>query len=532
MQRIKTSETNKVVVQTLSGKGKYNFKDNRTIGQIAFAYSVQLNKIFDLEIDYPLKDNKGFEYPDSLLGELFHMSNDLVYKAVLNHHYGKNLSQDEFTKLVKLHIDHGLEIFQKDILDNSKGKNAHIDYLLKLIKNGLSVMSNATSIYSTKIERDEASYNGLIEVTIGTDTKSGEVVKLRINDENQFDSQHFAVAGMNGSGKTELVKDILNQITQQTKHELKFIFFDYKGEGQSDKLKTFLSATKAEFIDIQSIPLSFNPLINISFTNERERVRSIKTFRDKLGAIDKRIGVKQKNSLELAIQRAFENESKSGSHPTIVSVYEELLAYYEESKMKPDTMTAIMKDLSDVVFSSEYDKNFKLIDRSLYVNLPTSLPESARKASVFLMLNYILNHFIDCTNVVPDENRIKPIRYIIVIDEAHAYLKEKNMAAVLEELLRMIRSKGVIVMMLSQGVEEYKQKDFDFSSQIKIPIFLNVQNKELKVAKSFLGTPKSESKLTQCLQNLESGKGVINFDDTKLIDIRQFWRDGKYQTKE
>lgn len=527
MQRIKTTESNRQTVHSLTGKNKYNFKDNRTIGQIALAYSIQQNKRFNLETDYLLKDNKGFEYPESLLGEINNTSNDAIYKAVLNHHYGKKLTADEFTKLVKLHIDHGLELFQREIIDNAKGKNAHIDYLLRMIKNGLSIMSGGMNMSSSKIEHEATAYSELIEIELGKDVKTGEIVKLRINDENEFDSQHFAVAGMNGSGKTELVKDILNQICQQTNHELKFIFFDYKGEGQSEKLQTFLSSTKAEFIDIQSKPLSFNPLISISFSNERERMRLIKTFRDKLGAIDKRIGVKQKNSLEFAIQRAFENDAKSGSHPTIVSVYEELLDYYEESKLKPDTMTSIMKDLADVVFSADYDKNFKLIDRNLYINLPTSLPESARKASVFLMLNYILNHFIDCTNVVPDANRIKPIRYIVVIDEAHAYLKEKNMAAVLEELLRMIRSKGVIIMMLSQGVEEYKQKDFDFSSQVKIPILLNVQNKDIKVAKSFLGTPKSESHLTQALKSLESGKGVINFDDTKLIDIRQFWRDGK-----
>ena len=31
----------------------------------------------------------------------------------------------------------------------------------------------------------------------------------------------------------------------------------------------------------------------------------------------------------------------------------------------------------------------------------------------------------------------------------------------------MMRSKGVVVVMLSQGVEDYKTKDFDFASQVK-----------------------------------------------------------------
>jgi len=79
-------------------------------------------------------------------------------------------------------------------------------------------------------------------------------------------------------------------------------------------------------------------------------------------------------------------------------------------------------------------------------------------------------------------------------------------------------------MMLSQGVEEYKQRDFDFSSQVKIPILLNVQNKDIKTAKSFLGTPKSEVPMKDALKKLESKKGIINFDEPKLIDINMFWQ--------
>jgi hypothetical protein len=48
---------------------------------------------------------------------------------------------------------------------------------------------------------------------------------------------------------------------------------------------------------------------------------------------------------------------------------------------------------------------------------------------------------------------------LLVIDEAHIYLKNKNARKALEELLRLLRSKGVIIVMLSQGVEDYKTKD-------------------------------------------------------------------------
>ena len=78
--------------------------------------------------------------------------------------------------------------------------------------------------------------------------------------------------------------------------------------------------------------------------------------------------------------------------------------------------------------------------------------------------------------------------------------------------------------MLSQGVEDYKTKDFDFASQVKLPICLNVQNKDPKMIKTFVGTPRSEHKLINEINRLASGLGLINLDEPKTIKIRQFWK--------
>ena len=116
MNRIKTSEANKQVVLSLTNN-KFDFKDNRMIGQIAIAYSLQLNQRFS-ENDMVVLDNGGFAYPESLLGEINKQSNDGIYKAVLNQYYNKRLTNEEFTKLIKLHLDHGLEVFNRDVLQN------------------------------------------------------------------------------------------------------------------------------------------------------------------------------------------------------------------------------------------------------------------------------------------------------------------------------------------------------------------------------------------------------------------------------
>ena len=94
----------------------------------------------------------------------------------------------------------------------------------------------------------------------------------------------------------------------------------------------------------------------------------------------------------------------------------------------------------------------------------------------------------------------------------------------MEQLLRVIRSKGVVVVMLTQGIEDFKTKNFDFSSQVKIPICLNVKNKDLRFMKTFLGSPRSEHTLLSAINKLDNGKAIINFKEPKLITIRQFWQ--------
>ena len=231
------------------------------------------------------------------------------------------------------------------------------------------------------------------------------------------------------------------------------------------------------------------------------------------------IGVSQKNILQTVLSELI--DSNENKYPNITELYQSIKDYYESTNTKPDTLYSAIRDLSSGLFSNELSEN--IISRSIYLNLPPTLSDTLRQLCVFLLLRYF-NFFFSSTNeALPIENII-PLRYVVVIDEAHVYLKNKNARKALEELLRVLRSKGVIVVMLTQGVEDYKTKDFDFVSQVKLPICLNVQNKDPKLIKAFVGTPRSEHKLISEINKLQSGLGLINLDEPKIIKIRQFWK--------
>lgn len=520
--RIKISRENDELLNKL--KTLYNFKNDGIVPRIAFSNSLLSGKIFDIENDFiPSSDGKEFRDDKAIFGTVIgNGSNTIIFKSILDQHYGKITFEDEFIKLFKLHLNHGLEIWNCKIENANISKGDHIDILLKVVKSGLDLRKNVvkTNISSKNIDIKE--FEDLLTFELGQ-TEEGENVVIKINDLREFDNRNIAIAGMAGSGKTQLMKDILYQISKNTKNELKFIFFDYKGEGNPEQLKPFLDATKCEFVDIVNDGgIEFNPFLSINL-DERQRPFSIRAFVDTISTFVPRMGVSQENILITLINDLL--DSKNGGYPTILELFEELENYYEENNIRQDTLYSIIRDLSTNIFNCN-PNNPNILDKSLYLNLPPALSDTLRQLVVFLLLRYF-NSYFSSTNDCEPKDHIFPLRYVIVIDEAHIYLKNKNARKALEELLRLLRSKGVIIVMLSQGVEDYKTKDFDFASQVKLPICLNVQNKDYKAISNFVGTPSSKYKLETEIKKLESGKGLINIGEPKMIELRQWWKTKK-----
>ena len=499
----------------------YNFKRDTITSRIAIAISINNGKLFDENENSLLQNGREYTPTSNVFGRLINdTDNYVLYKTLFDQHYCKELSEFEFIKLYKLHLKDGLDQWGKELDNGDITKGDHISFLLRLIKNGLTLRTNDVKIFNGNVQLNYIKeFTSLLSFELGK-TDTGEIIEININDLRDFDNRNMAIAGMAGSGKTQLIKDILYQISKKTNNELHFIFFDYKGEGNPAQLKPFLDATKCEFIDIvNDNGIKFNPFLSISL-EERQRPFSIKSFVDTISTFVPSVGVAQKNILTNIITNLF--DIKNGTYPTTNELFEAIEEYYEENNRRPDTLYAGIQDLSINIFNCDFN-NPNILDKSLYLNLPPALSDTLRQLVVFLLLRYF-NTYFSSTNDCEPIDHIFPLRYVIVIDEAHIYLKNKNARKALEELLRLLRSKGVIIILLSQGVEDYKTKDFDFASQVKLPICLNIQNKDYKAISNFVGTPISKYKLEAEIKKLESGKGLLNLGEPKIIEIRQWWK--------
>ena len=122
-----------------------------------------------------------------------------------------------------------------------------------------------------------------------------------------------------------------------------------------------------------------------------------------------------------------------------------------------------------------------------------------------------------------------------MIDEAHALFKNKKSHDTLESLLRVMRSFGVSIFLLSQGISEYNQGTFDFSQECESAFLLPIQDlNNLKNISKFLGlSDKETSRLSSKLDCLSNGQAISNIKDfqrTETFKIVQYY-DEEYRRR-
>lgn len=123
---IKTSRGNKDIVTDLSRK--FNLGAENIIARIALTYSLSKDRLLSLT---DIADSQGKEYSKNVL-----FGNNLPYYiGLICVKYGLYKTDKDIPKYIKLHIDDGLQLMNKELQDNPN-LNGY-DYLIDKITNGL-----------------------------------------------------------------------------------------------------------------------------------------------------------------------------------------------------------------------------------------------------------------------------------------------------------------------------------------------------------------------------------------------------------
>ena len=123
---IKTSKINKDIVTDLSRK--FNLGAENIIARIALTYSLSKDRKLSLS---DIADSQGKEYSKNVLVG----SNLPYYIGLICVKYGLYKTDKDIPKYIKLHIDDGLQLMNKELRDNPN-LNGY-DYLIDKITYGL-----------------------------------------------------------------------------------------------------------------------------------------------------------------------------------------------------------------------------------------------------------------------------------------------------------------------------------------------------------------------------------------------------------
>ncbi len=512
---ITTSEFSKELIQKFTSK--FQLQTENIVPRIALAYSLSKGRKLLLS---EVKDGKGKPFKEeTLLGK-----QKVFYISLICQHYLLYKSDDNIGKYVKMHIDDGLELM--DAFFNSNPNHNPFDFLIDQIERGIEAIENADFSFDAVKNRnfslkDKKHEVGLLRIEVGRD-KENEPIMLDINNIKKYGNCHMSAAGGPGSGKTQFALDFLMQMCEQSHQQVKFLFLDFKGLNQDDKnkLKFFFDATQTKLIDVPKSNFPINPLSFIDNVNEKDKLMGINKFVDIIVEYSN-AGSNQKQYLRDAVKEVF-SRTKSGKYPTIEDVFKEV---QDRMDKKPNRLLEILEGLSQYeIFEKETNKDF--FNQNYYLSLPETLSRELRFTSIFLIINYVFNFFMSLDDT-PVTNDIKAIRYVLLIDEAQVIFKDKKSQEVLENILRQIRSKGVSVVLLAQGIEEFNQPNFDFSSNCQISFLLDIKDKNnLKSINRFMGfTEQDQRTVKRSLEQIGQGQAITNIKDFKrgeLFQIKQF----------
>ena len=127
----------------------------------------------------------------------------------------------------------------------------------------------------------------------------------------------------------------------------------------------------------------------------------------------------------------------------------------------------------------------------------------------------------------PIKDGRRTIRTILVIDEAHNYLGQKNIF--LEKIIREGRSKGIVVFFASQSPSDYQQKFFNFQELLEFSYIFQCDGASAKEIQDILGcSPKTAKDLQSEVARLEPFQ-VISRSMIKTEEFTKFKAEAFYK---
>lgn len=301
---------------------------------------------------------------------------------------------------------------------------------------------------------------GEIRIPIGPISRAfpdGERVELVLNGPGT--SPHIALMGKAGRGKTTTGLQIAFEIHRQA--GTPFLIIDPKGEFvDNGQLTGTLAAAgiQAGAIEAgqQPIPLDFLPDPGVGGTSITKAAMQL---RDTLSMCCRGVGDIQQTVLRQAIEGVIKHERPRDLKAIRMWYRQEL----ENAGKKPDSVLSRLEELTALNMFIPGSRPHEFFSKSWVISLK-SLSEELKRLVVLMLLDS-LKSFILPLQDTPVREGYRDLRHLLVVDEARRVLAEKRYES-LVDLVRQGRSKGQVVMLLSQDPSDFDGQADDFTTQL------------------------------------------------------------------
>lgn len=267
---------------------------------------------------------------------------------------------------------------------------------------------------------------------LGWDDSSGEAVSWHPAGPGQdlLQNGHIEIWGSSGMGKTQFVMSLLAQLIRHTGSRVGIL--DFKNDYSDDT--GFPSFGDAEFIDLWDKGAKYNPLALSGDSGPRDIQAAVIELRDAIEEATRaftRMGVRQKRSLQSALEAAYRIGAEEGRWPTLKTLGDQF----------GEDLGGVLGDLTSYELFKAGDPLGEVINRNVVFGL-SKIPGNGQ-TTVFAAGFILSALLLRVQNLPPVPNTI---RYVTVVDEAHRVASFKAIAT----MLREGRSKGLSVVLATQ----------------------------------------------------------------------------------
>jgi hypothetical protein len=333
------------------------------------------------------------------------------------------------------------------------------------------------------------------------DTFKLEPRTLCLSDTN-LNQLNIGVVGDLGTGKTQLLKSLVYQITTQTAAnkgvQPNILILDYKRDYSS---REFVEATNARVIRPQNLNLNLFDLSQApdSTTPWLDR---FSFFADILDKIYSGIGPVQRQTLRSAVRSVYNDRAGSGIAPTIYDIH---AAYQQITNGRPDSVSSIIEEMVDrEIFSADASNTStrEFLSGVVVISLDAlGQDDRAKNMLVAILLNLFYENMLRITKrpFYGADPQKRVIDSFLLVDEADNIMQYEF--DVLRKILLQGREFGVGVILASQYLRHFKVGATDYREPLltwlihKVP---NVLAQEL----SALGMAANQSQIAERIKTL------------------------------